>query len=182
MDYSHFYHELFSPLEATLGSRDPNTIFAIVGFDCGGPLNFVTFGVNSGQKFVTYVSCELAVRREQRPAAFGRYELLASCDDEHWVRHWLSEIGRMSLLESFDDGHTLDFGENVAQSERIHGVLFEKGYSREIGGESYGILRCVGITRDEIEFARQYGSKSLLARLHEWGVYPNTHTKRSSAT
>jgi hypothetical protein len=86
MDVREFYRQLFLPLEPLLGQVDPETIVAIVGFDAGGPLNFCTFGSERGDRFITYVSCELAVRPEQRPAECGRFELLVTCDDERWVR------------------------------------------------------------------------------------------------
>ena len=44
MDYQQFYRQLFAPLESQIGSIDANTIFAIIGFGCGGPLNFCTIG------------------------------------------------------------------------------------------------------------------------------------------
>ena len=109
MDAHRFYAELFAPLGHTMGALDPDTLVAIVGFDAGGPLCFRTLGRGSG-RFTTYVSCELAVRAKQRPAAFGRYELLTTCDDEDWVRSILTSIGGMSLEAAFDDGHTLDIG------------------------------------------------------------------------
>lgn len=36
MEYRKFYRQLFAPLESQIGSIDVNTIFSIIGFDCGG--------------------------------------------------------------------------------------------------------------------------------------------------
>src|SRR5690242_1554660 len=107
MNYDEFYQKLFEPLIEQFGPMDRDTIVAIVGFDMGGPLNFCTFNQKSESGCKTYVSCELAVRDQQQPSEFGRYELLANCDDEKWVRSVLSDIGRMSLDVTFGDGHTL---------------------------------------------------------------------------
>lgn len=180
MDYKRFYGRLFKPLETAIGPIDRLTIVAIAGFDGGGPLNFCTIGAEAGKTFITYVSCELSVRPEQVPNTFGRYELLATCNDETWVRRTLSDIGRMSLEEAFDHGHTLDLGPTVSESDPIQGVVFEKVCAMEIDGENYGILRCIGISRAEMEHALEFGAASLLQLLKREGIYPRTDVRRSS--
>lgn len=186
MDYQEFYHQLYSPLMRTLGPADEMTIVAIVGFDMGGPLNFCTFGRDAAQKVVTYVSCELAVRSDQQPSSFGRYELLTSCDSESWVRSVLSDAGRMTLDVAFDDGHTLDIGGWVNEGNSlnhiptIQGLLFKKEYAVTIEGEPYGIMRCIGITRPEMEFAQHRSATALVSRLKSEGVYPHTIVNRRS--
>jgi hypothetical protein len=180
MNFHDFYRQLFAPLESRLGRLDPNTLFPIMGFDGGGPLSFNTIGVGQGKRFVTYVSCELAVRLEQLPSDFGRYELLVSCSDEQWARRWVTEIGRMSFDKVFGHGHTLDFNGCVDASEPIQGVILEKLYDTRIGENTFGILRCIGITRTELEFARQKGSAEMFARLKKAGLYPHTDPMRCS--
>ncbi len=110
MEYQRFYNQLYAPLARELGPIDRNTIVAIIGFDAGGPLNFCTFGGEANSGRITYVSCELAVRDDQRPNACGRYELMASSDSEEWVRTVLSDTARMSLEVVFDDNNTMDIG------------------------------------------------------------------------
>jgi len=181
LDYGEFYSNLFVPIEeAFVGSIDRDTLMAIVGFDAGGPLNFCTIGHERGDKFVTYVSCELAVRRQQKPSEFGRYELLMTCDDEEWARSLLSDIGRMSLDVAFGDAHTLDIGRWVKPRGPIQGVAFEKFACVEIGGEKFGILRCIGITRPELKYAQKHGVPALVTRLKEAGAYPNSSVRRHS--
>jgi hypothetical protein len=180
MDTRAFYKRLFAPLEETLGSIDPDTLVAIIGFDAGGPLNFCTFGINGGVSPVIYVSCELAVRREQVPSEFGRYELLASCSDEQWIRSVVSDIGRMSLESRFGDGHTMDIGPIVDGIAPIQGVIFEKVCSTRIRFVSYGVLRVVGVTRPEMEYAQEHGVPALVTRLKAADVYPDTQLNRAS--
>jgi len=151
-----FYRTLYEPLVAKLGPVDAETMFAIIGFGAGGPLNFCTFGRERGEPIGTYVSCELAFYEEQQPSSAGPYELLASCDNELWVRSILSDIGRISMEVSFDDGHTLDISERVNDEgvrPPLQGVLFSEECRTRIEGRSYGVLRVVGITRPELEFA-----------------------------
>src|SRR5687767_8438262 len=107
MDYRPFYAKLFQPVEKALGPIDRDTIVAIIGFDFGGPLNFSTVGVEKKASIVTYVSCELAVRKEQTPSTRGRFELMCHCDDETWVRKFVSKVGAMSLEAQLDHLHTI---------------------------------------------------------------------------
>jgi hypothetical protein len=180
VDYTRFYRDLFAPLETAIGPIDRDTIVAIVGFDVGGPLNFCTIGRDNGEQFVTFVSCELAVRAEQPASDLGRYELLISCDDEHWVRSIVSKIGRMSLEAPFGPGHTLDIGAWVESEDAIQGLMFEKAATAKIDGANYGILRCIGVTRAELAFAHKQGVPELLNRLRAADIYPHTALRRNS--
>ena len=185
MDYRSFYQKLYAPLEAAHGTLDTDTIAAIIGFDAGGPLNFCTIGRDASARIVTYVSCELAVRDVQLPNAHGRYELLASCDEEDWVRSILSDIGRMSLDTAFNDGDTMDIGGWVNEGwfrrkPPLQGILFKTEATADIEGQPFGILRCIGITRPEMEHAQEHGSASLIALLETGGVYPHTMVNRKS--
>jgi hypothetical protein len=178
--HERFYRQLFAPLEKLIGPIGRDTLVAIIGFDAGGPLNFCTIGKGSGKPFVTYVSCELAVRPEQKPSESGRYELLIACDDERWVRSVLSDVGRMSLDEAFGHHHTLDIGPLVGPDPPIQGLIFEKVCDAVINGERFNVLRCIGITRSEMEFALKTGAQELIRKLKQAGVYPNTATHRAS--
>lgn len=178
MDYQAFYRQLFAPLEAILGPIDRETLMGIVGFDAGGPLSFCTIGCDRSDGFATYVSCELAVREDQIPSEYGRYELLTTTNDEEWALSILSAVGGMSLEVAFGDGHTLDIGSLVSPDAPLQGVVFEKVVSTRIDQAPYGVLRCIGIQRPEMELAIQEGSGALIERLQRAGVYPRTIAKR----
>jgi hypothetical protein len=178
MDYQAFYRQLFAPLEVELGPVEPTTIAAIIGFDLGGPLSFSTFKTQTAGPCITYVSCELAIREEQHPSEFGRYELLATSDNEEWVRSIVSEIGRMTLGTVFGHGHTMDIGPWVEGGDPIQGVVFERVASVRIEGQPFAILRVIGVTRDELEFAQSSGVDVLISKLRQANVYPCTFVRR----
>jgi hypothetical protein len=50
----------------------------------------------------------------------------------------------------------------------------------EFFGAKYGLLLCVGITADELRYARSEGSDLLLRKLKESGVFPYTIPDRAS--
>jgi hypothetical protein len=59
-------------------------------------------------------------------------------------------------------------------------VIFEKVYKTRIRLRSYGVLRVIGVTRRELEYAQEHGVPSLVARLKSAGIYPNTLFDRAS--
>lgn len=180
MDYNEFYKQLFQPIEESIGPVDEATIMAIVGFDLGGPVSLCTVG-RCREPFVTYVTCELSVREEQKPAKFGRYELMMTCDDESWAHDMLTRIGQMSLEGVFGHGHTVDISNIVEVDCPFHGLVVEEFARVKINGSSYGILRIHGVTGSELQFARKSGTDALLERFKRAGIYPRTSLKREES-
>lgn len=180
MDYDAFYDSLFAPLESSLGPIDSDTICAIIGFDAGGPLNFCTIGNKPDVEFITYVSCELAIRKEQKPASFGRYELLATCNDEQWVRSTLTALGHASMDIKFGHRHSLDIGAWVESDDLIQGLILEREATAQFDGKKFGVLRAIGVTRAELDLAVIEDMSQLVARLKEAGIYPRTDVRRES--
>ncbi len=179
MDYEAFYDQLFRPIETTFGKLDPNTIFHIMGFDCGGPLNFSTVGVEATSTFVTYVSCELAVRDEQVASSDGRFELMCHSNDEDWVRLVLTSVGRLSLEAQLDHGHTVDVSQIVPDGATLRGIVLERFAAVQIDRADFCILRVHGITEAEMQIVREQGAEMLFEKLRAAGVYPNTDIHRA---
>jgi hypothetical protein len=177
MDYDRFYKKLFQPIEERVGPMDQEGIGAIIGFDCGGPIRLDCVGHGRGP-FVTYVTAELAWRPEQKPAEFGRYEIMMTCDDEDWARKVLTRMGGMSTDVVFGHGHTVDIQPLVGAKPPIQGVAIEEFARVQIDGQSYGLLQIHGITRSEMEYARKYSTDMLLEQLKHANIYPRTSSKR----
>lgn len=177
MDYRRFYRELFRPVEDRIGRVDHASLTAIIGFDCGGPITVCTVGRGQG-RFVTYLTCELAIREEQQPSAFGRYELMMTCDDEDWAHKILTKLGQMSLETVFGHGHTVDISSVVETDCPVQGLVAEEFARVTIDEKPYGILYFHGITRAELEFGMESGADALLQHLDRSGVYPHTSVRR----
>jgi hypothetical protein len=142
-------------------------------------LNFCTVDRRKS-KFVLYVSCELAVRKNQIPSGKGRFELMCHCNDEKWVRNVLTTIGQMSLESRFDHLHTIDISPIGNKRARLQGAILERFATVKIKSHEYSILRVHGVTKDELERAMKNGAESLLEHLKTRGVYLNTDVKRKS--
>jgi hypothetical protein len=159
-----FYDALFAPLIATYGPLDRDTLTAVVGFDAGGPVSLCTVGYG-GPTPTLFVTCELAVRREQIPSKCGRYELLAISSDEEWARSTLTNIAEMTFEFAFGHLHTLDIGPWVEEDAKIQGILFTEAYTVVIAGEQYAIFRCSPLTRDQLERAMDGQAEELATEL-----------------
>jgi hypothetical protein len=177
MDCKSFYKQLFKPVEERIGPIDAKTMVALIGFDCGGPLNICTVG-RGRDRFVTYLSCELALRHSQKTGDAGPFEVMMVCDNEHWIRNMLTRIGRMSFESVFESGDTIDVGQVVESNCPVQGLVVEEFARVRIDGRSHAILLFHGVTRAELEFAMSVGSDELLDRLKRTGVYPRTSIYR----
>ena len=181
MDYNRFYKHLFTPIEERIGPLDKAGIMAIIGFDFGGPVSLSTVGRERRKKFVTFVTCELACRKEQKPASFGRYELMVTCDDPDWAHTILTKMGQMSLESAFDHGHTVDISQIVPRNCPLKGLITEEFARVRVGRKSFGILQLHGVTRTELEFARRSGADKLIEALKHADIHPRTSPKRKDS-
>jgi len=174
MDDTRLYNELFKPVIEEFGPLDPATLTSIIGFDAGGPVSLCTVGRSQRRQFVTYVTCELALRDDQQVSEIGRYELLVTCDDEDWARSILTNVGQMTIEVAFGNGHTLDIGPWVEAGDSIQGLLFEQFSELRLERNEYAIFRVHGVSRPELDLARTSGTDVVLGDRRRSGVYPRT--------
>jgi len=176
MDVHHFYDALFEPIAERMGPLDADTIVSIIGFDAGGPLNLCTVG-HGKRAFVTYVSCELAVRDDQRVGDGGPYELMVVCNDEEWARNVLTGIARLGLEAQLAGGHTIDIRALVGRGSAIQGVVLEEFASVKIRKRHYRILLVHGVSRHELTMVRNQGAVAWLEARRATGAYPQTNVR-----
>jgi suppressor of fused protein SUFU len=178
-DVSGFYRALFRPVEERIGKVDPKTLVALIGFQAGGPPNL---SVVKAPGFVTYVTCELACYEEQVPSddRGGPFEVLVSANDEGWARSVATAIGRISFDAALGPGHTVDLGPFAEKKDKLQGVVLERFSTCTYRRRRYGILRTIGITRPEMEWAQEHSGQELLEKLRAAGVYPNSDVRRRS--
>jgi hypothetical protein len=109
---------------------------------------------------------------------------MAACDDENWCLEILTRIGRQGLQTVFEPGDTIDIGRWSQGGAALQGVFFEAGLETHIEcgeqPERCGLLRCIGVTRPELEFAITHGVTALSHRLRLAGIYPATTAARES--
>lgn len=175
MEERELYDLIFAPVIASLGAFDARRLTAIVGFWAGGPISLLTIGRERKEPFVTYITCELAVREDQMPSDIGHYELLITCDDEDWAWTVLAKVSQLTTDTAFGSGHTLDISPWVGEDDPLQGLAFEELCRSVVGDENCAVFRLHGLTRDELNSAVQFGVIDVLERRKRDGVYPRTH-------
>jgi hypothetical protein len=181
-DVPAFYRALFRPVEEHAGKVDPKTLVAIVGFPARGPPNLSRAG-RRRRGFTTYVTCELACYSEQVPSddGGGPYEVMLSANDQGWALG-VSAVGSLSFEAALGPGHTVDLGPHAEPEDRLKGVVLERFSTTPFGRKKFGILRAIGITRLEMEWARRHSGPELVEKLKAARVYPDSDVRRRSVT
>ncbi len=86
----------------------------------------------------------------------------------------------MTLETVFGNGHTMDIGPWVEPDAPLQGVVFEEACRVRIDEVSFGVLRVIGVSRTEMEYAQEHGVPALVLKLNSSGIYPRTLINRKS--
>ena len=179
--YRKVYDTFVPALERELGPKEDGVNHAIMGFEFGGPPDILLFRKTPGIKGTFYVTSDLLFFERQPENSLGRYEMaLCVAEEGRWGQHVLYKLAQASVEETFDVGHTADIAAWVDPECGIKGLVFTRLVSFECEGQSFGTLLGVGLTRDELDFALEHGSKDILDRLQAAGVFPVTDLRRQS--
>lgn len=180
-DYRKLYRAFVPVLERELGRKEDAVIHPIIGFEFGGPPDLLLFRDTPGVKGTTYVTSDLLFFERQPKNSLGRYEVAICLSTEsEWAQHVLFKLAQATVEEVFDVGHTADITTWVDPECVIKGLLFTKLVSFEFGGQPFGALHSVGITRNELDYVLKHGSDELLRPLKAAGAFPATDLNRAS--
>ena len=97
-----------------------------------------------------------------------------------WAGGVLSLVGQTSMNTALDGGNTVDLSPAMKRTGTLDAVLLERFSQSHIDGQDCGILRCVGISGQELSFARKAGIEALRQKLMIAGVYAATRCRRES--
>lgn len=175
-----------SALADLLGAPADTVFHAVIPFefrDTGGSADVVPFPY-----FVpgmTYVTCELTgADVEQLPSSLGQYELMICTRDElPAAADFIARLACYTCDAVIEAGETMDIGE-FFQDKSLRAMLFanpiEPNATFRVLDQDCGLLLCVGITEEELAFAKAHGRDKLLALLKEHNVFPYTQPDRPS--
>jgi hypothetical protein len=179
IDYRKLYDAFVPALERELGRKDEAVIHAIIGFEFGGPPDLLLFRNAPGVRGIFYVTSDLLFFERQPRNSLGRYEVaICTPTESNWAEHVLYRLAQATVEDVFDVGHTADITAWVDPECVIKGLVFTKLAAFEFSGRAFGALLCVGVTRAELDYAREHGSESLLTRLKAAGAFPVTDPNR----
>jgi hypothetical protein len=173
-------------LAQILGEPADTVFHATIPFqfrDAGGSADVVPFP--SYTPGATYVTAELTgTDVGQRPSSLGNYELMICTRQElTMAADFISRLAGYTCDAELEAGQTMDMGEFFGDST-LRAMLFahpsEQPVHFKFLGQRYGLLLCLGITAEELAFARSRCTEELLVLLKQHGVFPYTIPDRPS--
>lgn len=150
-----------------------------LGFDIGGGSDVNVYPNRIKGNF--YLTTDLTGKKQAKNR-IGNYELMiAHPENEDWGVSLISKLSYYTLETSLESGNTMDLGGNYLLTDsNIKALLFSKFADFKVNGGKYGIMLLIGITSDELEWAKQNSGEQLISKLKEAGIYPITDLKRES--
>jgi hypothetical protein len=162
IDHRKLYNAFVAALESELGRKEGAVIHAIIGFESGGPPDLLLFRNPPEAKGTFYVTSDLLFS-ERQPE-----------------KQVLYKLSKATVVELFDVGDTVDITAWVLPDCPIKGLLLTKLVAFEFEGKHFGTLLVTGLTRAELDFARERSSEELLKLLEIKGIFPVTDIERQS--
>ena len=120
--------------------------------------------------------------KKQTKSSNGNYELMiCHKSSEIWGSNLISKLAYYTLESTLESGQTMDLGGNLLkQNSHIKALIFDKYASFKLNGKKYGILLVIGITADELNWAKNNSGQKLIEKLKEKKVHPITDLNRAS--
>jgi hypothetical protein len=180
---SFYDEEIQKQIEVILGQHSDTVLHSVVpfemGWDIGGGADvYVYKNVIKGE---AYLTADL-IGKKQAKNAIGNYELMiCHPEQQSWGANLISNLAYYTIESSLNSGETMDLGGNfLLKDSEIKALIFSKYADFKVKGKKYGILLAIGITSDELNWAKENGGEKLISKLKEKGIYPITDLKRKS--
>ena len=183
-DWQKTWDARLAALSNFFGPPGDRVYHATVPFQLGGQADVVVFPTYRGG--IAYVTADLSGEDTgQIPGDFASYELMiCTRAEESKAADIISRLARYTCDAELHAGETMDIGEFFGDRS-IRAFLFchpeDLPVQFELNQRSCGVLLCVGITKDELNFKMKKGSDALLAILKEKQVFPFTAPDRPSS-
>lgn len=182
-DWQKIWDARLAALAQHFGKPADSVYHAVVPFYLGGQADVVAFpGYRGG---IAYITTEMT--REdvgQIPGEFDSYELMVCTRGEDAkAPEIIARLARYTCDAKLAGGETMDIGDFFGDRS-VRAFLFchptDQPVRFELNERSCGVLLCIGITTDELQFKMERGSQALLALLKERDIFPFTVPNRAS--
>ena len=175
--------EIQKHIETVLGQHSDTVLHSTIpfemGWDIGGGADvYVYKNVINGE---AYLTADL-IGKKQGKNTIGNYELMICLPErQDWGVNLISNLAYYTIEASLNSGETMDLGGNfLLEDSDITALIFSKYADFKVKRKKYGILLVIGITSEELNWAKENGGEELILKLKEKGVYPMTDLKRKS--
>ncbi|NMC21830.1 MAG: suppressor of fused domain protein [Thermogutta sp.] len=166
-DWQRVWDARMAGLERHFGKCDQTVLHAAIpfefGLNMGGSPDVVMFSRYTTGKL--YVTAGL-IGSGQKPNSRGNYELaVVHQGDEDWGVGIICRLAYYTLDNVIDHGQTMDVAEATPEGSTIAALLFKRIADFEVLGKPANVICCIGITKDELEYALEQGTAKLFQRL-----------------
>ena len=164
-------------LTRVLGKPEAKVFHAFFPLEMGGFADVLTF-----PQFVrgkTYVTADCTGSgTSQLRTRLGNYELMVCTKKPSLAAaDFISKLAPYTLQAKLQPGDTMEFPRRQPGST-LKGLVFthpgDQPLYFDFLGKRYGLLLCIGVTKDELALAKTEGSDALLPILKQQGVFPYT--------
>ncbi len=182
-DWQKVWDARSASLSQILGKPADTVLHAPVPFQLGGAADVLCFP--QAVAGMAYVTAELTGEDVgQIPNSMGNYELMICGRQELPAgANLISRLARYTCEAKLEPGESMDVGRSFGDST-IRALLFthlrDEAAQFEFLGCRYGLLLCMGITAEELEFKQEHGSEKLLELLKQHSVFPFTIPGRNA--
>jgi hypothetical protein len=170
-------------LTQVLGKSENKVFHAFFPFQFGGFADVLTFpNFIRGKTYVT-ADCSGPGTGQLR-TRLGNYELMTCTKKPSAAAaDFISKLASFTLQARLQPGDTMEFPRRQPGST-LKGLVFthpgDKPLYFKLLGKKYGLLLCIGVTKDELAVAKTKGSDALLPILKQRGIFPYTIFDRQS--
>ena len=179
-EWSRVWNARKADLTAILGEPGGSVFHSPMPFELGGAADVVPFPNYIGG--MTYVTAELTgPATSQLPASLGNYELVICVKEPLDVAaEFIANLAVYTREVELEAGETMDI-ETAFDDSTLRALLFahpgEHPVQFSVLGCQATLLLCLGITTEELAFARKNGPEALLLQLKRHRVFP-VHNSR----
>jgi hypothetical protein len=169
-------------IEQILGESDNFVSHALVPFYLGWHLGgrADVYHYRNHIDGIVYITGDL-IGEEQKISDAGNYEfMIAHKTENKWGINLISNLSYYTLDASINSGETMDLGPYALPENTVKAIIFDKYATFRIDLKKYGLMLILGITEDELEWAKRNGGTKLIEKLKEKNIYPITDLQRRS--
>ena len=178
-EWQELWNARVAALEPVLGPADDAVFHAPVPFHLGGAADMLTF--REHVQGVVYVTADLIGDDRSMPSELGQYELMICLRQEaDWAPQLIGNLAKYTIEALLKPYATMDIGPALPKPTELVAFIYLPYANLTVADKEAGLLLCLGITVDELSFAREHGPDDLVARLEQAGVYPFTALSRRS--
>jgi hypothetical protein len=180
-DWQRTWDARLAALQSVFGPADDDILTSVIPFYLGGSADVLAFRKHNDG--ICYVTAGIIGDASAKPNKHGQYELMICVREPaaaDWAPNLVGTLARHTTEAVLSSGETMDIAPALPQPASVTQLLFLNYADINIQGKNAGVLLCLGINADEVEYIKTHGLEPLVKSLEQADVYPFTDLNRPS--